>query len=131
MLRTTVVAAAIALTACGSDSKSKSDAAPQGDAPVVTVTSISCAGITPAGTVTIPGMAYSPSNLTILQGQVVLFMTTTDHDVSPGHTPADSTITDAGLHVDFNQTGCLMFTHRGDFGFHCSNHLFDGTITVQ
>jgi plastocyanin len=133
MLRTIQLAAALALVACGGDSNnSKVDASgAQHDAPHTTIVSMSCVGITPAGTVTIPSGAYSPTNTTINQGQVVLFMTTTEHDVSPGHTLADSAITDPGLHVGFNQTGCLMFTQTGDFGFHCSNHLFNGTITVQ
>jgi plastocyanin len=132
MLRTIVILVAAALAACGSDSKSAQvDAKSTHDAAASTVVSVSCAGVTPAGTVTIPGSMYSPTNTTIHQGQVVLFMTTADHDVSPGHTPADATITDSGLHVTFSQTGCLMFTQTGDYGFHCSNHMFNGTITVQ
>jgi plastocyanin len=131
MLRTIVIVAALA--ACGAGSKSsQGDAAMSAhDAPPATVVSMSCAGITPAGTVTISGASYSPSNTTIHQGQVVLFMTTADHDVSPGHLPADAAVTDSGLHVTFNQTACLMFTQTGDFGFHCSVHGFNGTITVQ
>ena len=94
---------------------------------------VSCTGITPAVTVTpaTTGDSYSPDTATIMQGQVVMFMTTTTHDVFPGHHVPDSTITDPGIHVDFSMTGCRMFTQTGSYGFHCSMHGFDGTITVN
>lgn len=135
MLRLSLAALALC-AACGSDNSSKTVDAPQlpkdteAADPVVTV---SCTGITPAATVTInsAGNGYMPDTTTISQGQVVMFMTTSIHDVSPGHHIADSTITDPGIHVDFNMTGCRMFTQSGSYGFHCSIHNFDGTITVQ
>ena len=125
---------ALALAACGSDNGTKAPDAPSGDSQgASTVVSVSCTGITPAATVTpnSSGDGYMPPTTTIMQGQVVLFMTTSTHDVSPGHHTPDSTITDPGIHVDFNKTECRMFTQTGDYGFHCSFHNFDGTITVQ
>ena len=127
--------ALVVCAACGSDNSSKQVDAPkqQMDAPGSSVVSVSCSGITPAATVTInaSGDGYMPATTNIMQGQVVMFMTTSIHDVFPGHHAADSTITDPGIHVDFNMTGCRMFTQTGSYGFHCSIHGFDGTITVN
>jgi len=135
MARFTSIVLTCALAACGSSSSSSSDAAgTKTDAPAsMTVTTVSCTGITPAATVTINsnGNGYNPPTTTINQGQVVLFTTASDHDVTPGHQPADSAIADPGIHVDFNMTGCRMFTETGSYGFHCSIHGFNGTITVQ
>lgn len=132
MLRFTLPVLALCV-ACGSDSKKSPDAPPGGDAAASTIVPVSCTGITPAATVTINsgGNGYMPDPVTISQGQVVLFMTTSIHDVFPGHSPPDSTITDSGIHVDFNMTGCRQFTATGSYGFHCSIHLFNGTITVN
>lgn len=123
---------ALALAACGSDNGTKAPDAPSGDSQgASTVVTVSCTGITPALTVTAMDGAYMPSTGTITQGQIVLFNTTSTHDVTPGHNPTDSTIADPGIHVDFNKTECRMFTQTGDYGFHCSLHFFNGTITVQ
>ena len=133
MVRLTLVASfALALAACGSDNGTKAPDGPTADsAPAGTVVAVSCAGITPAMTVTATDGGYMPATATIMQGQVVLFNTTATHDVTPGHVPPDTTISDPGIHVDFNKTECRMFTQTGDYGFHCSIHMFDGTITVQ
>jgi len=132
MSRFTLLALALC-AACGSDSKKSPDAAAQPDSAGSTIVSVSCAGITPAATVTInsTGDGYMPATTMITQGQVVLFMTQSLHDVFPGHATPDSTITDSGIHVDFNMTGCRQFTAPGSFGFHCSIHGFNGTITVN
>lgn len=136
MLRLSLVALAVC-AACSSDSNTKNPDAPpmkmDGSGGSSAVQTVSCAGITPAATVTInsSGTGYMPDTTTINQGQVVMFMTTSIHDVFPGHVPADSTITDPGIHVDFNKTECRMFTQAGSYGFHCSMHNFNGTITVQ
>ena len=135
MLRLGLVALAVC-AACSSSSSKNPDAPPMkmdGSGGSSAVQTVSCAGITPAATVTAMDgvLMYMPATTTISQGQVVLFMTTATHDVSPGHHVADSTISDPGIHVDFNMTGCRMFTQAGDYGFHCSIHNFDGTITVQ
>ena len=132
MLRFALPALALC-AACGSDSKKSPDASVQPDAAGSTIVPVSCTGITPAATVTInaSGDGYMPATTTISQGQVVLFMTTSIHDVFPGHSPPDNTITDTGIHVDFSMTGCRQFTATGSYGFHCSIHLFNGTITVN
>ncbi|HTR55198.1 MAG TPA: hypothetical protein VMJ10_31160 [Kofleriaceae bacterium] len=119
------------LAACGS-SNSQNDAATKKDgASAPTVGTVDCGTFTPVATVTIVGMAYSPQPLTINEGQVVEFVTTSTHNVTPGHFSADSTIADPGLSVDFSTTACKMFTFAGPYGFHCSVHGFDGTIMVQ
>jgi plastocyanin len=125
--------ALVLCAACGSDSKKSPDAAAQIDAVPSTIVPVSCTGITPAATVTInsTGDGYMPATTMINQGQIVLFMTTSIHDVFPGHATVDSTITDSGIHVDFSMTGCRQFTATGSYGFHCSIHLFNGTITVN
>jgi len=133
MIRCTSLVLALALAACGSDSPKKTpDAAATPDAPTMVAT-VSCTGITPAATITIDslGDAYMPATATITQGQTVMFMSTSIHDMTPGHLPADSAIADPGIHVDFNKTECKIFTATGTYGFHCSIHGFNGTITVQ
>ena len=135
MVRLSLTALLAVCAACGSDS-SKTPDAKAIDSPPPTVVSTSCTGITPAATVSINslGTAYMPDTVTITQGQVVMFMTTSIHDVFPGHSPADSSsITDSGIHVDFAMTGCRMFTATGTYGFHCTIHSpgMTGTLTVQ
>ena len=136
MLRLGLVALAVC-AACSSSSNTKNPDAPpmkmDGSGGSSAVQTVSCTGITPAMTVTATDgvMMYMPATATISQGQVVMFMTSSGHDVSPGHYVPDSTISDPGIHVDFNMTGCRMFTQTGNYGFHCSIHHFDGTITVQ
>jgi plastocyanin len=132
ILRFTVGVGALC-AACGSNSKSTADAK-QGDAIAENaVVTVSCTGITPAATVTInaTGDGYQPATTNITQGQVVLFMTNAFHNVTPGHSPPDSAVADPGIAVDFNKQECRMFTAPGNFGFHCSVHLFNGTISVQ
>ena len=115
---------ALVLAACGgSDSKTADAAAP-------TVMMVTCPA-TPDAVVTTSGFMFSPETTTISQGQIVKFMPAIDHDVVPGHNPADSTIADPGLNVSFGATTCLMFTHTGMYGFHCMPHGFNGTIVVQ
>lgn len=120
---------ALLLAACGSDSKTP-DASSAHDSAAATVQMVTCPA-TPAATVTTSGFMYSPSSVTITQGQVVKFMPAIDHDVVPGHQPSDSTIADPGLNVSFGATTCLMFTQTGMYGFHCMPHGFNGTVTVQ
>ncbi len=119
----------VVLAACGGDSKTQ-DAATSDTASSSTVQMVTCPA-TPAATIGTSGSMYSPSMATITQGQIVKFMPAIEHDVEPGHTPADSTIKDSGLHVTFGGTACFMFTQPGMYGFHCGPHMFNGTITVQ
>jgi plastocyanin len=115
-----------ASVACGGGSN-PADAKVFHDAPggSATVMAVTCPG-TPAATVMDNTGVYSPMSVTITQGQIVKFVNDPTHDVSPNTTGSDS-----GLHVDFGLTGCLMFTHTGTFGFHCSQHGFMGSVTVQ
>lgn len=117
---------ALALVGCGSDSKATVDAPPAVDARPSTVVTVACPA-TPAATVTTSDTtdAYSPMQTTITQGQIVQFMTSVTHNVEPD---ADG---DPGVKVGFNTTGCLMFTETGTFGFHCSIHLFKGSVVVN
>ncbi|MBV8760522.1 MAG: hypothetical protein JO257_24735 [Deltaproteobacteria bacterium] len=123
------VLCAVALAACGGDSKTP-DASSSHDGAAATVQMVSCPA-TPAATVTTSGFMYSPQMVTINQGQVVKFMPAVDHNVAPGHNPTDSTIADPGLNVTFGATTCLMFTQTGMYGFHCVPHGFNGTVIVN
>ena len=71
--------------------------------------------------------SYMPAATTIGQGQVVQFVTSTEHDVKP----SSSKPSDPGLVVGFNKTACLRFTATGTFTFICSIHGFSGTVTVN
>jgi plastocyanin len=130
MIRFAMVALVIA--ACGGSDSKTPDAPAQHDAPGggATVQMVTCPG-TPAATVTTSGFMYSPTSVTIMQGQVVQFTMPSSHDVVPGHVPSDSTISDSGLTVNFSETKCLMFTQTGSYGFHCMPHSFNGTVVVQ
>jgi plastocyanin len=120
---------ALLMAACGGSS-STTDAPAAHDSPPSAVQAVTCPG-TPAATVMTSGFAYSPMTTTITQGQIVQFVMPSAHNVTPGHVPADSTITDAGLSVNFSETKCLMFTQPGMYGFHCLPHSFNGTIVVN
>lgn len=115
---------ALVLAACGGSDAKTADAAPP------TVMMVTCPA-TPDAVVTTSGFSFSPETTTIAKGKVVKFMPAIDHDVVPGHVPADSTIADSGLMVSFGATTCLKFTETGMFGFHCMPHGFNGTIVVQ
>lgn len=122
MVRFTILA--LAVSACGSDA-AKPDASV--DAKPTSVVMVTCPA-TPAGTIMTNDMtdAYMPMSVMINQGQVVKFVTSVTHNVVPDPT------SDPGLKVDFSSPGtCLMFTQTGTFGFHCSIHLFEGSVVVQ
>ena len=136
------------LAACGSDSSSPQkmdaprmqdgkpvdgktfldaaiDAPPDAPTNVVTVACPTTPKVTITTTNTVPS-AYSPATATILQGDIVKFVMPAIHDVSP-----DATGSDPGIHVPFGATMCKQFMTKGTFGFHCSLHLFKGSITVN
>ena len=98
------------------------------DAPMqpATIQMVTCPA-TPAGTIMTNDLVdgYMPTSVTINAGQVVKFMTSASHDVSPDASSP------AVLHIPFNTTACLMFTQSGMFGFHCSIHGFSGSVVVQ
>lgn len=110
---------ALALAACGSDSKTKSDS-PAGSA----VQAVTCPPA-PAATVTVNsgGTAYVPTSTSIAPGGIVRFVITAAHDVTSA-TP--------GLAVGLGgNTVCIQFPDPGTYNFHCSVHGFQGTVTVQ
>ncbi len=109
----------VVVAACGG-TKTKMDA-PGG----ATVQAVDCAANPPNATVTVvstPTLGYSPQMTTISVGQVVEFMMPSAHNVASA-TP--------GLAVDFGQTACLQFSTAGTYDFHCSVHLFAGSVKVQ
>jgi plastocyanin len=120
----------LVVAACGSSDSKSADAPAAHDSPPSAVQMVTCPA-TPAATVTTSGFMYAPMSTTISQGQVVKFVMPAEHNAAPGHTPADSTLSDSGLNVDFGATTCLMFTQTGMYGFHCTAHSFNGTIVVQ
>lgn len=122
----------IVLAACGGDDGNSNpvDAPPSVDSPPSSVQMVTCPA-TPAATVMTSGFMYAPMSSTISQGQVVQFVMPASHNVVPGHVPADSTLSDSGLTVNFSETKCLMFTQPGTYGFHCGPHSFNGSIVVQ
>lgn len=126
------VAMVLVLAACGGDdNNTTADAPPVSiDAPPSTVQAVTCPA-TPAATVITSGFMYMPVTTNITQGQIVQFMMPAQHNVVPGHTPADNAIADSSLNVNFSETKCFMFTSPGMYGFHCGPHSFNGTIVVQ
>jgi len=116
----------IAFAACSSDNTTP----PKVDAPAgsQTVQTVDCATVTPAATVMTSDTndtSYAPASTSITQGQVVKFVMSSTHNVSPF--PGN----DAGLTVGFGATGCLKFTSTGTFRFECSVHTFQGTVVVN
>ena len=109
--------AALLLAACGGNNATQTDA-PAG----ATVAAVSCAGITPAASITTTGNAYTPATAAISVGGVVQFTMPSIHNVIS---------TTPGLAVDFGATTCLRFTAAGTYNFKCSVHLFTGSITVN
>src|SRR5262245_29030215 len=85
------------------------------DAPVdapplpATVMTVPCPA-TPAATIGTSnrGDAYDPISVTINVGQIVRFTMPSDHNVAPNDTMSDS-----GLHVNYSENKCLMFTQAG------------------
>ena len=127
MLNRLSIVTILALAACGGDDgNSAADAAV--DAPAVTkLAEITCPA-TPDATVTATDgvFAYTPNAVTITQGQVVKFVTSSTHDVAPNTTGSDP-----ALRVGFGATKCFRFTAAGTYGFHCTPHAFTGMITVN
>jgi plastocyanin len=119
------------LVACTNHNSSQTDAPANsgGDSSASGIVMVTCSN--PEATITTSGFTFTPNAVTITQGQVIRFQMPDTHNVVPGHQPADSTISDPGLNVDFNTTKCLMFTRTGTYGFHCQPHGFNGTVTVQ
>ena len=119
----------IMLAACGGDdgpTNTMTDA--MGSGTTNKVVEVTCpATADGAVTVNASGDAYVPKTQTVPLNAVVKFTMTGGHDA----TPNTLTTTDPGLKVGLGQTKCLKFTATGTFGFFCSPHGFNGTVTVQ
>lgn len=109
------------LAACGGggDDGAAPDAEVNND-----VISVSCAGANIAMTITTSGFAYDPQPASVNVDDIVEFHPTAGHDVNDDATPPE-------FHVDFAGDACFQFHTAGTYGFHCSQHLFEGTLTVQ
>ena len=120
------------VAACGGDDTNiKMDAAKMdsGSGAMATVVAADCSGGSQAMVMEMDGVdAFMPMSTSIGMGQVVKFVTSTEHNVAPNPIAAK---TDPGLSVGFNTTKCLRFTATGTFGFMCSVHSFVGTVTVN
>jgi plastocyanin len=120
------VFAIAAIAACSNSNSGTPDAKKAVDAPPPTVMTVTCPATPDATVTTGVADAYVQPATTITQGQVVKFVMNAAHNVAP-----NTTMSDSGLNVGFGATACLMFTHTGTFGFHCSAHGFMGTVTVN
>jgi plastocyanin len=112
------------VVACSSSSPAKDDAPTKIDgAGSSAAEMVSCTGLTPTATITTSGDAYSPASASITVGQTVEFVmiANSDHNVTSS-TP--------NLSDSFNMTDCVTFTEPGTYDFHCSVHLFTGSVTV-
>ena len=120
----------LALAACGGDdggTMQTADAMGSGSGSNK-VMSVTCPTTADAMvTVNATGDAYVPKTQSVPANAVVKFVMTATHDAKPN----TQTTTDAGLTVGFGETKCLKFTQAGTYGFFCSAHGFNGTITVQ
>ncbi len=122
----------LALAACGGDdggSMQTADAMGSGSGSGSNkVMSVTCPTTADAMvTVNASGDAYTPKTQTVPVNAVVKFVMTATHDAKPN----TQTTSDPGLSVGFGETKCLKFTAAGSYGFFCSAHGFNGTITVQ
>lgn len=78
--------------------------------------------------VSISGMAFSPTNLTVAQGTTV---TWTNND-NTAHTVTGDNGGPASGQLNNGQTYSFTFTTVGSFPYHCSNHpTMTGSVTVQ
>jgi plastocyanin len=131
MLRSSFAVLALgAVAACGGDdtNNTTADAASSVDSSTATVVEVGCPATPDATVVTINTEdRYDPSTVTIPVNGIVRFQMSGLHNVAPN--PIGNT--DPGLTVDFGETKCLRFTAAGTFGFYCTPHGFNGTITVQ
>jgi plastocyanin len=120
-----------ALVACGGDDGGTGvtpDATGSGSGSGNKVMTVTCPTSSDAMvTVNAGGTAYVPMTQTVPMNAVVQFVMTPTHDAKPN----TQTTSDPGLTVGFGETKCLKFTAPGNYGFFCSAHGFNGTITVQ
>ncbi len=125
MQRITLVVGAT-LAACGGGGSS--DAGKPIDVLGTSIAVVSCTGSSPNRTISTDDddMTYSPSAVTIQPGEIVKFTMSSTHNVTPNATGSDPAIV-----VPFGGTVCITFPKTGTFGFHCSAHNFQGTVTVQ
>lgn len=85
-------------------------------------------GATPAVTIHVRNMAYSPAAVTIRQGQTVEWIFDDNglpHDVVDDKSAFKSELLTTGRYT-------RTFTGTGTFGYHCTPHpMMRGTVTVE
>ena len=116
----------LGLVACGGggdDDNTGDDDAPAPDAAEASsVVEVDCASATIAETITTSGFNYSPMSVTISANEVVEFTPAGSHDVASN---------DGLFSVGFGGHKCFRFEEAGTFVFHCTPHLFTGSVIVQ
>jgi plastocyanin len=115
----------MSLVACGGGGDDDGTGDDDGAAPDATASSVvevDCASATIAETITTSGFAYSPESVTISASEVVEFTPAGSHDVASN---------DGLFSVGFGGHKCFRFEEAGTFDFHCTPHLFVGTVIVQ
>lgn len=117
-MKSIVLTMVLGAAACGGGGDASPDAAPNDD-----VSAVTCPG-TPAAIFTTSGFAYSPTSASVNVDDIVEFHPMTGHDVNDDAAPPR-------FHVDFAGDKCFQFHTAGTYMFHCSAHLFEGTLTVQ
>ena len=97
-----------------------------------TVAPYTSGGGTPAksspNTITMSGMAFGPTTLTVAKGTVVTWQ---NNDGVPHTSTSDTGIWDTG-NIPPGGTQTTTFNTSGTFSYHCTVHpMMTGTITVQ
>ncbi len=97
------------------------------DAPPVTpsIVLVDPCPATPDATITTLATMFDMPSVTINQGQVVKFVSTSTHPISA------LAGTDSTLAVPEGATRCFRFTMAGTFKFKCTVHGYTGTLTVN
>lgn len=113
------------LAACGGDDGGNNDGMSMIDAPPASIAEVDPCPGTVAETITTLGGAFDKPAVTITQGQVVKFVSTSTHPI--GAKPG----TDATLNVPEGQTKCFRFTMAGTYNFQCKTHGYAGVLTVN
>jgi hypothetical protein len=112
-----------ALAACGGDDGGTNP--PIDSPPAVTLSVVDPCPATPNATVMTLSGSFDPVATTITQGQVVKFISTSNHPVKA------QAGTDATLAIPEGATKCFRFTAAGTYKFNCTVHSYAGTITVN
>jgi hypothetical protein len=111
------------LAACGGDDGGSNP--PIDSPPAVTLSVVDPCPGTPDATIMTLADKFAPAATTISQGQVVRFVSTSNHPVKA------KAGTDATLVIPEGATKCFRFTAAGTYNFSCTTHGYSGTITVN